>query len=389
MLFRSPLSAIRSAWAELFVRPPGQLPALDGLRATAVLLVVCSHYTEEFGQRVIPAVKASWFSRLPIFYWGWTGVDLFFVLSGFLIGRQIWRERFSTGTVNFPRFFLRRGFRIWPLYFAMLLLFAFLGHPLANRWDLLFLSNYFQGGFDRGWSLSTEEQFYILVPLFVIATAFFSRAREYSVTLGVFVVAVLFARRHATQVFVAQGFAGYKLTDALYTPFHLHCEPLIAGLAIALLSVSRPDWIKAQIAKGGLSRVGLSVFVACSVLGVGLRTFDKNVFPFTALGLIYGSLAFWLLLDASWVNRAASWRGFYPVSRLSYGMYLNHFYVAPGLTAWTITSLRALGAPETIWFWTGLFVACATSMAVAAVTFFAVERPFLRARDAMIPGTHP
>ncbi len=153
----------KSAIHDLLNRPAAQLPALDGLRAAAVLLVICDHWVYEWvtiSHHFEPSI-----ARLPMFYWGWTGVDLFFVLSGFLIGKQLWGELYRTGTIRVSAFVLRRGLRIWPLYYAMMLLFLALGSDKAPSWpDWAMLSNYFQARYGRSWSLSTEEQFYLLMP---------------------------------------------------------------------------------------------------------------------------------------------------------------------------------------------------------------------------------
>jgi peptidoglycan/LPS O-acetylase OafA/YrhL len=372
---------------ELWNRPPGQLPALDALRAAAILLVIGSHYTEELGVRHLPAVAASRFAALPTFHWGWTGVDLFFILSGYLIGRQLWRERLTSGTVNFSRFVLRRGFRIWPLYFFMLLAFVATGTFRLSWWDVLFVSNYKWTDFDRGWSLSTEEQFYIIVPLILLATARLRRPVMYAWGLGLAVIAVWLLRWQALTELVARGMTGHNLKDHMYTPFHLHCEPLIAGLAIALASVVKPEWFRVSPDQG-FSRRGFAFFVSVSAVGIALRTLSDHIFPFTALALIFGSLAVWLMLDRSWVNRFASWRVFYPISRLSYGMYLNHFYVLPSVTVWTVAVLRARGLPEPVWFFGGLLAGTATSILVAAITFFLVEHPFLEVRDRWLRTRH-
>jgi peptidoglycan/LPS O-acetylase OafA/YrhL len=201
-------------------------------------------------------------------------------------------------------------------------------------------------------------------------------------------LAVWLSRWSALRDYTARGFTGRALTDALYAPLHLHCEPLLAGLAIAFATVVRPEWFRIPPERRGLSGVGLAIFVGASALGIALRTANKHVFPFTALGLIYGSLALWLLLDRSWVQRAASWRAFYPVSRLSYGMYLNHFYVLPGVTVWIIAVMRAKGASEPLWFFGGLLVGTVMSMLVAVATFVLVERPFLLLRDRWLGTRH-
>ena len=99
--------------SELLHPPAGQIPFLDGLRSMAVMLVISGHLSVQFAAASTP----NRFSRLPFVANGWMGVDLFFVLSGFFIGGQLWKELRDTESVNVGRFILRRGFRIWPLYF--------------------------------------------------------------------------------------------------------------------------------------------------------------------------------------------------------------------------------------------------------------------------------
>src|SRR5947208_2818681 len=91
---------------DLACPPEGRIPALDALRALAVLLVIAGHTRAsylEFGGH------ESLFTRSPVVRAGWVGADLFYVLSGYLIGRQLWRELARRGTVALGRFVLRRG----------------------------------------------------------------------------------------------------------------------------------------------------------------------------------------------------------------------------------------------------------------------------------------
>ena len=142
-----------------------------------VLMHHCSkEFTNVFGQGDL-------FANLPFVVGGWRGVDLFFVLSGYLIGRQLWRELRTTGTIHLVRFIaVRRGLRIWPLYYfsiALWLVGSRAGRASFSsfRWwpDAAFLSNYFPGGVVLGaWSLCVEEQFYLLTPLIILAFARFA-----------------------------------------------------------------------------------------------------------------------------------------------------------------------------------------------------------------------
>jgi peptidoglycan/LPS O-acetylase OafA/YrhL len=163
--------------------PQGRIPELDGLRGMAILLVLVGHYFAVPGTGAASLLNGYWF-RL-----GWTGVDLFFVLSGFLIGGILLEVRDSPN--YFKTFYARRFFRIIPLYYAWILIYivlsvagrTFLAERVGSvqRIDIsivahfLFLQN-FRGflksavsfwWFSSMWSLAVEEQFYLVAPLLV------------------------------------------------------------------------------------------------------------------------------------------------------------------------------------------------------------------------------
>lgn len=148
-----------------------RVSSVDVFRGFAIVLVVLYHYG----------------SFLP---YGYIGVDLFFVISGLLVGGVLTREFQGRGQINYPRFILQRGLKIWPSYYA----FLFIGNGVAmllyssdrpdqiiHLWDLkrylLFFQNYtgkpFHFSFDHVWSLCVEEHFYILLPLLFLFLRFF------------------------------------------------------------------------------------------------------------------------------------------------------------------------------------------------------------------------
>jgi peptidoglycan/LPS O-acetylase OafA/YrhL len=366
---------------ELWVRPPHQMPALDGLRALAILLVMCAHFFGFFWTSHVREPLPS-MSNLAPFRWGWTGVDLFFVLSGYLIGKQLWRERFTTGSVMFWRFILRRGLRIWPLFFAMLLYYSFVPSGVhTSVWDFTFLTNFHRGlGFDDAWSLSTEEQFYIIVPLLLILTARIRRVRIYYMGCAAVVAGEWLARLHVMRSLSAQGLSGHVLLDAMHYPIYLHCDALIAGLVIALFSERHPARFRAPMTTG-VSWPGLAIALGSAALAVGIRTANKTLFAFAALGLLYGGLTLFMLWDRSFLSDVARWRVWYPISRLSYGMYLNNYSILPGITYVAFIWTRRVTHSTVVGSLVGLVVATLVSMGVATVSFVLVERPFLILRD--------
>ena len=377
-------SYIAQSLAELWNRPPHQVFALDGLRALAILLVLCAHFFGDFWSRHVRGPLPGMAHWAP-FNWGWTGVDLFFVLSGYLIGKQLWKERLSTGTVRFVPFILRRGLRIWPLFFAMLLYYSLFGPIHPKVWDYTFLTNFTRGksGFDDAWSLSTEEQFYIIVPLVIIMSARLRWTWLYYLGIIAAVVVEWGLRVVVAQRLAATGLTGDRLLQMMHYPIFLHCDALLAGLAIALWSIQYPQRFKAT-GKPSFSILGLLIFVVTSVAAIVLRNADKGVFSFTSLGLIYGSLTLWLLWDRSLLTSIARWRVWYPVSRLSYGMYLNNYSILPWVTLFAYSTVKNRTGSVELASTVGVLVGIAVSMAVATVTFVIIERPFLLLRERVL-----
>ena len=163
--------------------PGGRLVYLDVLRSVAVLLFV-GHHT------FYPVREGTW-GRGFFIVWqrvGWVAADLFFVLSGFLIGGLLMNEHLSRGRIDQGRFYIRQIFKIWPCYFLLLLQFAAL--PLFRNWrhppagwaesvrraksiwpNLLHLQNYLGTRLTITWSLAVEEHFYVLLPPVLVLLA--------------------------------------------------------------------------------------------------------------------------------------------------------------------------------------------------------------------------
>lgn len=374
-------ASLRASLHDLLHPSPKTVPGLDLLRSMAVLLVMSGHWGDLCGRYTVGSGAA--ILKLPLFHFGWTGVDLFFVLSGFLIGGQLWRELSRTGTVDLPRFLLRRGMRIWPYYFAFLaFMLAFMidvgwrSSLQTHGWrqflpDLFFLSNYMQGGVSGGWSLSTEEQFYVAVPLALLLVRRWPLRWQWVVpTLALCLLPVLryLAVRHFGRS------PGPDNPFVIYSPFHTHADGLAVGLLVAWAAVAVPKLMTPLTTARNLLFAVPIVAVA-----LVLRSCSQDVFSFSALALIYGAMAVFALRDTSIFSRFAGWRPFYVISRLSYAMYLNHFLLVEGPAQGFIAAHR--GGYTT--FLVGYVGMIALSMAIATVTFLLIESPFLQWRERL------
>lgn len=362
-------------------RPPrGQISFLDGLRSIAILLVVSGHLSASFSKTYGPTA----YSRLPFVQNGWVGVDLFFVLSGFFIGGQLWKELRRRHTIDVRRFVIRRGLRIWPLYFfiylCVLTVAVTLGGGAAAHeygWsDLLFVTNYHNRGIVEGsWSLCTEEQFYIIAPIVLYLMARkpggLQRCRPW-LWLAFCSLPLLRAALwvHGTGHF-------FTHDPALFQPIYYmsitHCDGLILGLIIA------NHWETQTKATAKIANPWSIVVVAGLVAGI-LHGFQKEIFDFTALALLFGALV-WLGLQHQF--RIFNSRAFYWISRLSFGMYLNHEYLAPWVVGAVLPHLSHIRLVSNL---LGVVILVALSSSVALVTYCLVEHPFLQLRK-LILGT--
>lgn len=147
---------------------PIRLPQLDVLRFLAIFLVIGNHLT------VCPPNVSPVFNGITGIWnrGGWIGVDLFFVLSGFLVSGLLFREYQSTESIDFKKFLIRRGFKIYPSFWVLILVTIF----TAKFWtrdfsskailgELLFIQNYYENYWQHTWSLAVEEHFYFFLCL--------------------------------------------------------------------------------------------------------------------------------------------------------------------------------------------------------------------------------
>ena len=374
-------SVVRNAISDLAQRPPESIPGLDALRSLAIILVFSDHYSFNFERDTGRALAIG---KFPLFYFGWSGVDLFFVLSGYLIGRALWKELDRTGTLNVPRFLLRRGMRIWPYYFGFIA-FSMIATCCdgAREYlpDLFFYSNYREGRIAGGWSLSTEEQFYVAVPLTLILVRRWLPLSKQWILPTVALVALPIARALAVARLGPHAHEGMD-RFIIYTPFHTHADGLVVGLLLAWVSVARPA---VMAGRGFLSNAWLPLVLM--VGGFSIREAGRDLFSFTSLALLFGGCVLFFIRDRSVITRITTSRIFYVISKLSYAMYLNHFIVLyrglPYVLDWLGGETLGYGG-----FVVGYAVTFLLSLGIASVTFALVESPFLQLRDWLLDKKH-
>lgn len=347
------------------------IPELDGLRGIAIGLVLLFHFRN---LATVTPVDLVW---LKLSAAGWCGVDLFFVLSGFLITGILLDTK---GSPEFFRaFYVRRMLRIFPLYYGFLAFyFLFLQGPTVVRenavWYFTFLSNYFiagRGGFpdpviDATWSLGVEEQFYLLWPFLIYALGRMDLRRAcWALVAGAFVFRLAWAVT-----------AGSNLMAYVSLPARMDCLAFGALAALAVRdptsdwdAFSRRAWPYLTLALAGLFAWG------CTYTGVHLQTLG-----FSLLGAGFATALLRGLAPHASLWRAVLRVGFLRMlGRYSFGIYLFHqpiqHWLLPKLTP--LKPALTLGGSQMPWqiFWYA--AAGAITVAIAAVSFHLYERPFL------------
>ncbi|HEX7604589.1 MAG TPA: acyltransferase, partial [Polyangiaceae bacterium] len=215
-------------------------PALHGLRVLAILTVVQFHVTWIFaGEQGIPINQWFFDHSISIFF----GMDLFFLLSGFLIGSILLRALEAHGTQNLRRFYVRRILRTFPSYYVVLTVLA-LATTLTRAqrahlpWEYLYGTNFLSMARPEvimfwGWSLALEEQFYLTVPLlfFVLHRLRSDRAR-----IGLLGVLFCFALVIRLTIFLRHApWSDFDLYGALYFRTYTRFDTLIAGILLAFV----------------------------------------------------------------------------------------------------------------------------------------------------------
>lgn len=304
-----------------------RLPEVDGLRAIAILLVLLSHHLAGF-----PIVGLRKFIGM-----GWVGVDLFFVLSGFLIGGILLEQRKS---VNYYQvFYLRRFFRIVPLY-ALILLPGllviglgwqthFAGHSLANQSNSgiwlypFFLQNIAPllalsapAYLAPAWSLAVEEQFYLLLPPFIQKV---SRDKLLKILALAIIAAPLFRG-------VLLWLFGARIEMSCYILLPCRWDSLLLGVAVAC---SYRETGFCERLAGRLPWWQLSwCLLAAGSVGLLLSTDGRldPVMAFCGYTVIDAFFACTLLLAVqsthNWLHLFLSHPAFKPIATISYGLYL-------------------------------------------------------------------
>lgn len=343
-----------------------RLPGIDGLRAVAIGLVLVCHF-------VVEGIRPSGTWKLVLLpaTTGDLGVQLFFVLSGFLITSILLMERGRTGRVDLYRFFMRRALRIWPAFYCFLGALALLVavHAIDIRGSEfitagLFLRNYsmsHEWWLGHSWSLAVEEQFYLIWPVLLVLIR--PRRLVGWVAAGIAVSPLI---RVATYL-VASG-----VDQRMQIPQFLHtrADTLLVGCFLAILKIEHAqefDWLSSLTRRFRLGPVAVVVLLLSTCVSYAAGGYWDLTLGWTLENLALGALLVSVLDDNGLKSHHILTSGFATaIGRISFSLYLwqQLFYTD---RSWLFR-----------WCWP---LALLMPFVIAALSYRLIEQPFLRIKD--------
>lgn len=404
----------------LFNRPEKNYKPIDGIRAIAVLWVIIFH-AWLFQYNFFPN-ESDYIINNSIFTWiskGDLGVDLFFVISGFLIGTILFKEFNRTNTINFKRFYKRRFLRLMPVYiFSMILGVYFLQDHAAGNWgkawaNLLYVNNYVRGSYmGWTWSLAIEEQFYIVIP-FLIAFLIPKFKNKSIIFLILAIIPIYLSYQYIfhfldysvpfNNVFQSEGWADWFWDYYMLT--HLRYGGLLSGVIAAYISVNYNIRIslffqKKTLLSNFLIILSLFFFVSISTITLGQWTNVENsifysfhpdiskyyeiihreIFCYSVAYIIMACIYSKSIVIKP-LNNFLSLKLFYPIAQVSYSAYLFHEMFMLWFFPIFVEKYQGILSSTTIIFLNSIISLFAIIL-FASLMYLFIEQPFQKIKES-------
>lgn len=298
---------------------------LDHLRSLAIIFVLLFHYRAFFPH-------PEWFPE--VFKFGWTGVDLFFVLSGFLIASQLFASIEEKGLFSIREFFIKRIFRILPIYYVVVAIYFFFPsfhekESLPPLWKLLTFTQNIgfdstnHGTFSHVWSLCIEEHFYLTLPLVLLIILKIKSRHSFLILPTLFIIQIAL-RAWIYSYFLSSPDSGYSWFEIIYYPTYSRLDGLLIGVSIAAFyQFSRTSFSTLSKYGNWLVLVGVLVLIVVYYFASAFGSYSLTIFglPFIAIG--YGLIVLGAISPVSFLfkfkSQISTW-----LATLSYGIYLIH-----------------------------------------------------------------
>jgi peptidoglycan/LPS O-acetylase OafA/YrhL len=345
---------------------------LDFVRGIAILLAMGWHFNN--------ASSGFWaldILLIPGSYIGWAGVDIFFVLSGFLIGGLIFKEFHTTGNFLVGRFLIRRAFKIWPILYVYLLLLLISGrYPWESFFfqNMFHVQNYFLTPLAHLWSLAVEEHFYII---FALGLMVFTRTKNKDLNLFATILPIILIVSPLLRIIAFNYFIDPHHIQ-IQTQYRI--DALAFGIYLAYLNLfhsSKFEWISSQ----KIILAPLFLF-GCVLLAYAKgNVYFKVTAGYTISYLTGGALLLYchrlrLITEKNLIVNAIARIGVY-----SYAMYVYQFVMMRVIEAllkkWHITYVS--GSLD-------LFIKYGGAICLAVLLTKLIEQPCLSLRERLFPS---
>jgi peptidoglycan/LPS O-acetylase OafA/YrhL len=344
-------------------------PELDGLRFFAFLLVFIHHH--------------DLFLRIPylsiLHTHGWIGVDLFFALSSFLFTKLLITEYQNTETINFKKFYIRRVFRIWPIYFLFIIfaisLYLFTSNGVITKnialrlvGLLAFSDNIMTAIFGYNpipftahlWTITYEEQFYIFIPLIILLLVRSSAKVKIIAFLSIFILLNCF------RIFLIEMNAPHP---AIWVLPITHFESIIIGMVIGF---GGGDFLLLRIKPLTFALFGILFFILLSMLPNIDNISYLLIVNYSLVGLTT-SMVLFSVLNSDCLKKIFSREYFVFLGKRSYGLYLYHLlgngtanYISKKITLMPVS------------LFVSFFLSLAFTIIVSIISYKIIETPFLK-----------
>lgn len=413
--------SLRENLYSLIHRPNDNYGFIDGLRAIAVMMILMYH-SFYFIKLAIPAEEFKRFLLETPAYLAWVwnlekSLEIFFVISGFLIARILFQEYKTHRRIELRRFYWRRYLRLTPLYvFAIAVYWLVQSGDTPNLWaNILYVNNllpFEQVSMSWTWSLAVEEQFYLIFPLLLVFLIM--RANSPLVYIGMllglsFIINLTVLRSDTllwdntySEIFFNNVLFKHFF-DEYYNDLHTRFGGFVCGIAVAYLEVFHKErvglWVQGPRLSPLLSLVALAYIVSAFFSDIYVMPASADLLPYNRFYMICSRNLFsmalaWLVLACLYpvgiarvLQAVLSARLWFPVAQLSYSMYLFHYMFIPLITLNLFFNLQYMGilyADERDhheWLLVVFALLILMSMLWAVFTYLLIERPFMRLRD--------
>ncbi len=413
--------SVRRNFATLFEQQQDTFGMVNGLRFISFLWILVFHNVYAYGMAAGRDAIFAVSDHTPAALW-WVfnadkAVDMFFLLSGFLISLILFREVDRSGTVRLRRFYFRRYLRLTPVYALLLLIYALSGARNAEyTWTNLFYVNNFLAvenmPLQWTWTLAVEEQFYLLLPLILIGVAKLPGKPFLPVLLGLLGLSFV-ARLVAFYYLPGMWDSGFRalLTDkAVYPTYYANIYdnlvtrfgPFVCGALVAYAYCFHPAALRTWISAHNGRRALLTLLALGTVLLFAFLPVFNGVLPAGSWQLrtylvvnhtLFAAGLAWLMLTVflnthhvKGLPKLLSLRVWQPFSQLTYSMYLVHMLVIVGVM---YNVQRFFAAQSALDDTVRLLVTLASSIGISfvitlligVICWVFVEKPFLNLRD--------